>query len=45
VGVAENLFGFYVSTEFKSVMPFAIIVVVLCVKPSGLLTRHYVRKV
>jgi len=45
VGVAENLFGFYVSTEFKSVIPFAIIIVVLCVKPSGLLARHYVRKV
>ncbi len=45
VGVVENLFGFYVSTEFKSVVPFAIIVIVLCVKPSGLLARHYVRKV
>jgi branched-chain amino acid transport system permease protein len=45
MGVVENLFGFYVSTEFKSVVPFAIIVLVLCVKPSGLLARHYVRKV
>jgi len=45
LGVVENLFGFYVSTEFKSVVPFAIIVIVLCLKPSGLLARHYVRKV
>lgn len=45
VGVVENLFGFYVSTEFKSVVPFAIIVIVLSVKPSGLLAHHYVRKV
>ncbi len=45
MGVVENLFGFYVSTEFKSVVPFAIIVIILCLKPSGLLARHYVRKV
>jgi len=45
MGVVENLFGFYVSTEFKSVVPFAIIVIVLCLKPSGLLARHYIRKV
>jgi branched-chain amino acid transport system permease protein len=45
VGVVENLFGGYVSTEFKSVVAFVIIVVVLCVKPSGLLARHYVKKV
>ena len=45
VGVVENLFGFYVSTEFKSVVPFAIIILILGVRPSGLLARHYVKKV
>lgn len=45
VGVIENLFGGYVSLEFKSVVAFAIIVLVLCVRPSGLLARHYVKKV
>lgn len=45
VGIAENLFGFYVSTDFKSVVPFAIILIVLAVKPSGLLAKHYVKKV
>lgn len=45
MGIAENLFGFYVSTDFKSVVPFAIILLVLAVKPSGLLARHYVKKV
>jgi branched-chain amino acid transport system permease protein len=45
LGVVENLFGFYVSTEFKSVVPFAVIVLVLVLKPSGLFARHYVRKV
>lgn len=45
LGVVENLFGGYVSLEFKSVVAFGIIVVVLCFKPSGLFARHYVRKV
>jgi branched-chain amino acid transport system permease protein len=45
VGVIENLFGGYVSIEFKSVVAFAIIVLVLCFKPSGLFARHYVKKV
>ncbi len=45
MGVAENLFGFYVSTDFKSVVPFAVILLVLAAKPSGLLARHYVKKV
>ncbi len=45
VGVVEHLFGGYVSIEFKSVVAFVIIVLVLCVKPSGLFARHYVKKV
>ena len=45
LGVIENLFGGYVSIEFKSVVAFSIIVMVLCVKPSGLFARHYVKKV
>jgi branched-chain amino acid transport system permease protein len=45
IGVIENLFGGYVSLEFKSVVAFAIIVLVLCVRPSGLFARHYVKKV
>ena len=45
VGIVENLFGGYVSIEFKSVVAFVIIVLVLCVKPSGLFARHYVKKV
>ncbi len=45
LGVIENLFGGYVSLEFKSVVAFVIIVVVLCVRPSGLLARHYIKKV
>lgn len=45
VGIVEHLFGGYVSLEFKSVVAFAIIVIVLCIKPSGLFARHYVKKV
>ena len=45
IGIVENLFGLYVSIEFKSVVAFVIIVLVLCIKPSGLFTRHYVKKV
>jgi len=45
LGIIENLFGGYVSIEFKTVVAFVIIVVVLCIKPSGLFARHYVKKV
>jgi branched-chain amino acid transport system permease protein len=45
LGIIENLFGGYVSLEFKSVVAFGIIVLVLCFKPSGLFAKHYVRKV
>ncbi|MBU3916921.1 branched-chain amino acid ABC transporter permease [bacterium] len=45
LGIIENLFGGFISIEFKSVVAFAIIVLVLCVKPSGLFARHYVKKV
>jgi branched-chain amino acid transport system permease protein len=45
LGVLENLFGGYISLEFKSVVAFLVIVLVLCFKPSGLFARHYVRKV
>jgi branched-chain amino acid transport system permease protein len=45
LGIIENLFGGYISLSFKSVVAFAIIVLMLCVKPSGLLARHYMKKV
>ena len=45
LGIIENLFGGYISIEFKAVVAFAIIVIVLCFKPSGLFARHYVKKV
>ena len=45
LGIIENLFGGYVSVEFKSIVAFMIIVLVLCFRPSGLFARHYVKKV
>ncbi|MDY6881770.1 MAG: branched-chain amino acid ABC transporter permease [Desulfatiglans sp.] len=45
LGIIENLFGGYVSLEFKSIVSFLVIVLVLCFKPSGLFARHYVKKV
>ncbi len=45
LGVIENLFGAYISVEFKSAVAFLVIVLVLCFKPSGLFGRHYERKV
>jgi branched-chain amino acid transport system permease protein len=45
LGIIENLFGGYVSLSFKSVVAFAIIVLMLCLRPSGLLAKHYVKKV
>jgi branched-chain amino acid transport system permease protein len=45
LGIIENLFGGYVSLEFKSVVAFMVIVLVLCFRPSGLFAKHYVRRV
>jgi branched-chain amino acid transport system permease protein len=45
LGIIEHLFAGYVSIEFKSVVAFAVIVIVLCIRPSGLFARHYVKKV
>ena len=45
VGIIENLFGTYISIEFKSIVAFLIIVIILVVKPSGLFSRHYIKKV
>jgi len=45
LGIIENLFGGYISIEFKAVVAFAIIVIILCFRPSGLFARHHVKKV
>jgi branched-chain amino acid transport system permease protein len=45
LGLIENFFGGYLSLEFKSVVAFVVIVLILCVRPSGLFVRHFERKV
>ena len=45
LGVVENLVGGYLSTEFKTSVAFLVIVIVLTVRPSGLLGKHYKKKV
>jgi len=47
LGVVENLVAAYIpaGTQFKSTVAFLVIVLVLCIRPSGLLGHHYVKKV
>jgi branched-chain amino acid transport system permease protein len=45
VGLAENLFGGYVSTDFKNTFVFSLILVVLFLRPQGLMRRARVIKV
>ncbi|MDI6615804.1 MAG: branched-chain amino acid ABC transporter permease [Syntrophaceae bacterium] len=44
LGLIENFFG-YVWPEWKPIVAFLVIVIVLCVRPSGLFAKHYVKKV
>jgi branched-chain amino acid transport system permease protein len=45
LGVAESLGGAYVSLEFKSSLAFILIVVVLLVRPEGLLGKEFQERV
>jgi branched-chain amino acid transport system permease protein len=45
LGIVENLFGAYISVEFKSAVAFLIIVIVLWFRPVGLFGRQPPRKV
>ncbi|HQL01586.1 MAG TPA: hypothetical protein PK090_12485, partial [Smithellaceae bacterium] len=44
LGLLENGFG-YAWPEWKPIVAFLVIVVVLCIRPSGLFAKHYVKKV
>jgi len=39
IGMAESFGGFYVSTDYKDIIAFVLLVVVLSVRPQGLLTQ------
>ncbi|MGQ0568202.1 MAG: branched-chain amino acid ABC transporter permease [Armatimonadota bacterium] len=45
LGVAESVFAGYVSFKFKTTLAFAIIILVLMVRPEGLLGHEYRRRV
>lgn len=45
LGIIENVYGYYISIEFKSVVSLLIIVLVLWLRPSGLFSKHYIKKV
>ena len=45
LGVIENLSGFYISFAFRDLIAFIIMIVVLLVRPNGLLGKQVVRKV
>ncbi len=44
MGLIENYFGFF-WPEWKPIVAFVVIVLVLCVRPSGLFAKHYIKKV
>ena len=44
MGLLENFFG-YAWPAWKPITAFAVIVLVLCVRPSGLFAKHWVKKV
>jgi branched-chain amino acid transport system permease protein len=44
LGLIENLFGYF-WPEWKPIVAFLVIIIVLCIRPSGLFAKHYVKKV
>jgi len=44
LGVIENFFG-YIWPAWKPIVAFVVIIIVLCIRPSGLFAKHYIRKV
>ncbi len=44
LGVAESVFAGYVSFKFKTTLAFGIIILVLMIRPEGLLGREYHRR-
>lgn len=45
LGVIESLAGGYISTELKGTIAFSLLILVLCIKPTGLLGVKTVKKV
>lgn len=45
LGIAESLFAGYISFKFKTTMAFAVIILVLLIRPEGMLGSEYHRRV
>ena len=45
IGVTANLTGAYVSSAWKEVIPFVVMLAILIVRPHGLLARRHLKKV
>jgi branched-chain amino acid transport system permease protein len=39
IGVSENLSAFYISSDYKDVVSFAVLIAILILKPAGLFLR------
>jgi len=44
MGIIENFFG-YAWPEWKPIVAFIVIIIVITVRPSGLFAKHYIKKV
>lgn len=44
LGIIENFFG-YAWPEWKPIVAFVVIIIIITVRPSGLFARHYIKKV
>lgn len=40
IGVLDNLIGFYISSEYRDVILFGLLIIMLLVRPSGLFPHH-----
>jgi len=45
LGLLHSLVGFYISTVYRDVITFAILIIVLLVRPKGILGRYVEEKV
>lgn len=45
IGVSGNLTGAYLSSQWKDVMPFMVMLAILILRPHGLLARRHIKKV
>jgi branched-chain amino acid transport system permease protein len=44
LGIVESVFAGYISFKFKTTLAFAIIILVLMIRPEGLLGREHRRR-